>query len=141
MKKTNWITITMLLFAGVILSLSKDVSAAPFTDNGTTVTDQRTGLEWQKQDDGITRTWQAALDYCNGLSLAGHTDWRLPNIKELESITDDSRYIPAIDPIFTDTQAPSTGRVLRTQATCTTRWSCGPTSACRMPSGGSSISP
>ena len=41
-----------------------------------------------------------ALSYCEGLPLGGKTDWRLPNIKELESLTDDARYNPAIDTNF-----------------------------------------
>ncbi len=41
------------------------------------------------------------LAVCEGLSLANQTDWRLPNVKELESITDDNRENPAIAPIFT----------------------------------------
>jgi len=57
-----------------------------FTDNGDgTVTDETTGRMWQKEDDGQTRTWEVALAYCEGLSLAGHTDWRLPDVKELKN--------------------------------------------------------
>jgi hypothetical protein len=67
-----------------------------------TVTDQNSGLIWQQQDDGIGRNWQEAIAYCEGLELAGQTDWRLPNIKELQSIVDYTRYDPAIDPsVFT----------------------------------------
>jgi len=81
-----------------ILSFSGAAWAGNFTDNQNgTVTDNVTGLMWQQQDDGTTRLWDAAISYCEGLSLAGHENWRLPNIKELESITDDSLDIPAID--------------------------------------------
>ncbi len=33
-------------------------------------------------------------------SFAGHTDWRLPNVRELQSIVDYERFLPSIDPIF-----------------------------------------
>jgi hypothetical protein len=83
-----------------------------FTDNGDgTVTDACTGLEWQKDtadvsgngsvewpDDGVT--WQEALNYCENLTFAEHTDWRLPNVRELQSIVDYGRYDPSIDPVF-----------------------------------------
>lgn len=56
---------------------------------------------WQKETALLgTRTWQNALKYCEGLALAGHTDWRLPNVRELLSIVDYGRYDPSIDPIF-----------------------------------------
>jgi hypothetical protein len=74
--------------------------AASFTDNGNgTVTDNKTGLVWQQSEPGYM-TWDSALSYCEGLSLGDKTDWRLPNIKELESITDDARANPAIDTSF-----------------------------------------
>lgn len=60
-----------------------------FVDNGDgTVTDLATGLVWQQADDGVTRNWEDALAYAEGLTLAGHDDWRLPNAKELQSIVD-----------------------------------------------------
>jgi hypothetical protein len=52
------------------------------------VTDNLTGLMWT-QDGNLpagTRTWQLALDYANGLTLCGFSDWRLPNVNELESL-------------------------------------------------------
>jgi hypothetical protein len=50
--------------------------------------DNLTGLMWPKNGNlaGGTMTWQEALDYANGLSYCGHSDWRLPNINELESL-------------------------------------------------------
>jgi hypothetical protein len=72
-----------------------------YRDNGDgTVSDNVTGLMWQRADDGELRNWEAALAYCEGLELAGHDDWRLPNVRELESIVDRSRYNPSIDPVF-----------------------------------------
>jgi hypothetical protein len=76
-------------------------SPAPaFIDNlNGTVTDNTTGLTWQQEDQSLM-LWNSALSYCEGLSLGGHTDWRLPNVKEIESLTDDTRISPAIDSIY-----------------------------------------
>jgi hypothetical protein len=75
-------------------------SSPSFADNGNgIVTDNRTGLMWQQGEAG-TMTWDSALSYCEGRSLGGKSDWRLPNIKELESIADDTKANPAIDTTF-----------------------------------------
>lgn len=87
------------------LLLATPVWAGDYTAGNDMVTDNDTGLIWQQQDDGQVRNWEGAIAYCEGLTLANQSDWRLPNIKELESITDDSRYNPAIDPVFTDAKA------------------------------------
>lgn len=50
------------------------------------VTDELTGLEWLRSSDGVSRTWQQALDYSNGLVAGGRDDWRLPNVLELETL-------------------------------------------------------
>ncbi|MDM8561445.1 sulfatase-like hydrolase/transferase [Candidatus Parabeggiatoa sp. HSG14] len=72
-------------------------------DDGT-VTDKASGLMWQQADDSTARNWQDSLAYCEGLKLSGHNDWRLPDIKELQSIVDYTRHNPAIDPeVFTQT--------------------------------------
>jgi len=73
-----------------------------------TVTDHATGLLWQRSDSGAGSSWQDALAYCEGLELAGRSDWRLPNAKELQSIVDYSRSpettsSAAIDPLFSCT--------------------------------------
>jgi hypothetical protein len=80
-------------------------------DNGDgTVTDRATGLMWQKADSGKTMDWEQALAYAEGLTCGGHSDWRLPNAKELQSIvdythapdaTDRRKRGPALASIFT----------------------------------------
>jgi hypothetical protein len=70
-----------------------------FANNGDgTITDNATGLMWQQEDDGNTYDWKSALTYATSSDLAGYTDWRLPNTKELQSIVDyDKTTFPAID--------------------------------------------
>lgn len=77
-----------------------------YVDNGNqTISDTATGLTWTQNDNGVGINWQTALNYCEALNLAAADDWRLPNIKELQSLVDYSRApdvsnSPAIDPLF-----------------------------------------
>jgi hypothetical protein len=80
-----------------------------FRDNGDgTLTDRATGLMWSKADSGHGMSWEDALAWVqrqNGERFLGHNDWRLPNVKALQSIADYSRapdttHSPAIDPVF-----------------------------------------
>lgn len=84
-----------------------------FRDNGDgTVLDFATGLMWVK--DPVVApgapfnaqvVWNAAIDNCLALDFAGHTDWRLPNLKELLSSVDYSENNPAIDgTVFPNTE-------------------------------------
>ena len=57
-----------------------------FTASGDCLTDNLTGLMWMKNPDSIRRTWQQALEYANTLTLCGHSDWRMPNLRELRSL-------------------------------------------------------
>ncbi|HIP12605.1 MAG TPA: DUF1566 domain-containing protein, partial [Arcobacter sp.] len=76
-----------------------------YTDNGDTVTDNATGLIWQQEDDNTERTWADAGTYCDGLTLDGNSDFRLPTIEELVSITDKQISNPSINAIFTNTNS------------------------------------
>ncbi len=59
------------------------------TDNHDgTISDEATGLMWQKEDSQTGFDWKSALQYARVLSLANHSDWRLPTVKELESLVD-----------------------------------------------------
>lgn len=69
-----------------------------FTSNGDgTVTDNRTGLLWHDTDADSLMSWEDALQFALTAEIAGFTDWRLPNVKELQSIHDETAVRPAID--------------------------------------------
>ena len=90
--------------AGAVLS---------YTDNGDgTITDNNTGLMWEKtsadgsiHDKDTLYTWANAFavhiaTLNAGAGFAGHTDWRLPNVKELQSIVNYETSNPAVSPAF-----------------------------------------
>lgn len=70
--------------------------------NGT-VTDNRTGLMWKVCAEGISWSsgtctgfpqffsWTNALTQAESATYAGHSDWRLPNVKELGSLIEECR--------------------------------------------------
>jgi len=66
------------------------------------VIDTAMNLVWQDNSDTktIKKSWEEAIDYCESLSLGGYDNWYLPNINQLYSIVDKSRYNPAIEPTF-----------------------------------------
>ena len=62
-----------------------------------TVSDTQTKLMWQQVTDGNTYTWAAAGTYCDGLTLAGKDDWRLPTAAEGASLVDYTVGAPTIN--------------------------------------------
>jgi len=72
-----------------------------FVDNeDSTITDAATGLMWAQEDSGTGMDWETALAYAEDSTYASYDDWRLPNVKELQSIVDYSGVFPAIDSMF-----------------------------------------
>ena len=62
------------------------------------VVDKKTGLSWQ-QSTMSAESWDAGGAYCAGLgALIGGNGWRLPTIRELQTIVDYSQTAPTIDP-------------------------------------------
>lgn len=66
--------------------------------NGTT-TDQLTGLIWQ-QIPTDSMTWEQALITAENLVSGGSNEWRMPNIKELQSISEVGIYNPSINKTY-----------------------------------------
>ena len=107
-----------LAAVAVVVALSTPAHAnAPagryvVTNGGTssgTVYDTKTKLTWQQIVPSTTYTWANAKTYCAGVGASlGGTGWRLPTVKEFQTIVDDSRTNPAIDPkAFPSTPAGS----------------------------------
>jgi len=80
---------------------STTFAVSHFTDNGDgTATDHYTGLTWQRSAAPDTMTWEQALQYSRSIVLGGRTDWRVPNVKELQSLNDVRRALPSFDTAF-----------------------------------------
>jgi hypothetical protein len=67
-------------------------------DQTGTVLDTKTGLTWMRAPIDNPLDWVSANTYCTDLTFGGSSDWRLPTIKELATLIDDSRMGPAVDP-------------------------------------------
>jgi hypothetical protein len=84
----------------------------PYTDNGDgTITDEATGLVWEKlssdgsiHDQNQSYVWDDAFAVkvasLNAMAFGGHTDWRLPNVNELQSIVSYGVIDPSVLPAF-----------------------------------------
>ena len=87
---------------GMVLEASPAATAAApagrYTVGTDTVLDTLTHLTWQRGAAPAPYSWSAAGTYCQTLSLGGFSaGWRLPAIKELDTLVDDSVSNPAID--------------------------------------------
>jgi DNA-binding winged helix-turn-helix (wHTH) protein len=61
-----------------------------------TWTDPQTQLTWAGKDNGFDVNRQQAIDYCRNLTLAGHQDWRLPTIDEVQTLYDTGISLPGV---------------------------------------------
>ncbi len=81
--------------------ITSTFSVSHFTDNSDgSITDNFTGLTWQKIQSLNPLTWEAALAYASGFTLSGKTGWRLPNIRELQSLNDPLLSKPSFNKTF-----------------------------------------
>ena len=82
-----------------------------------TISDNATGLMWSQNDSEEGMDWEAALAWVqqkNEENYLGYSDWRLPDVKELQSIVDYTRSpetsnSAAIDPAFQCTEITNAG--------------------------------
>jgi hypothetical protein len=58
--------------------------------------DPSTGLMWAGKDSGKDVSFKSAVNYCRDLRLAGHSEWRLANMFELQGIYDKAANAPGL---------------------------------------------
>ncbi len=104
--ETDVLSHTLKTFYVQLVRSGTNYGVNNFTNNGDgTVTDLATGLMWSQGDNGSGVLWSNALAWIqanNAMNFLGHNDWRLPNVKELQSIVNysnapDYNGLPAID--------------------------------------------
>jgi hypothetical protein len=72
---------------GKICFQEKGEKLMTLKDNGDgTISDSHTGLMWQQAENGEEMNYEDAVAFCEGLTLAGHGDWRLPTKEELVAL-------------------------------------------------------
>lgn len=76
--------------------LTKPTFTTSTTNGDVVVKDSITGLIWQKTY-VTSKTWQEALKYCEDLTYAGKSDWRVPNKNEQASLLNFEKSIPYSD--------------------------------------------
>lgn len=124
MRLTVYVFISMTFFTVSFASAACDGDLPNSTghlvlnDVKGVVTDSKTKLMWKRCPQGFTNvtcttesattyTWNNALnlpaDANLGAGFAGYTNWRLPNVKELQSIVEEQCSSPAINSVFTGT--------------------------------------
>ena len=95
--KTLRMRAASLATAGAIaLALTTASASAPtdqyqtFNRSDVTITDVNTGLVWQRTVASPPADYLAALDYCKNTYKEGGFQWRLPTMKELLTIVDET---------------------------------------------------
>jgi hypothetical protein len=68
-----------------------------YTVQAATVLDTKTKLVWQRDVSATPLAWSDARTYCTDLALDGG-GWRLPSVGELQTVVDETRSGPAVDP-------------------------------------------
>lgn len=79
-----------------VRSPSDEAPMGEFVVNDAVVEDSATQLHWQQAGLSTLYEWNAATQYCRTLDAPGD-GWRLPTLKELHTLVDETRENPAAD--------------------------------------------
>lgn len=90
----------MKIFLMLLMLLSSAQAKFIRDDTKDVVLDTTTNLMFQDDATPSIMNWTSAVSYCENINLGTYSDWRLPNISELNSMLDFSTYNPAVDKVF-----------------------------------------
>jgi len=110
---TSLLCSTHVAMAVCVNTITATTPTVDFVDHGDgTVTHTKTGLMWKKCTEGLSGaacatgaatlySWSGAMQAAQTLNNAGgfalYTDWRVPNIKELQSLVEEQCATPSIN--------------------------------------------
>lgn len=90
--------VTSILYSNEIIS-----ERFKYNKKSSLIYDKEYNLIWQDEDNSNTYTIKEAEEYCNKLTISTYSKWRLPTIKELQSIVNYNKSKPAIYSSFKNT--------------------------------------
>jgi hypothetical protein len=136
MRGLSFAVTAAMLISAAVRADAPLAQYAEVTQSSLTVHDVRTQLEWERQSacgDGSgggapSCTWAAALAHCSSLNAntyAGHADWRLPSIKELQTVVD-RRYTTSYNQMRIDPKFQSPPGTIKDGQTYAPFWSSTP---------------
>ena len=93
--KRGRIILKQILF---LFSCISFLNASNYIKSDNVVIDITKNIMWQDNIDVVQYKsgWTLAKEYCSSLTLNGFTDWKLPNIKELQTIVNIKKAKPAL---------------------------------------------
>jgi uncharacterized protein DUF1566 len=90
------VMMSLVVSAAVAQSAPQGQEAAQETQPRGFWTDPSTKLTWAAKDSGKGLSYKGAVKYCRDLRLAGHADWRLATLAELQGIYDKTANAPGV---------------------------------------------
>jgi len=94
------VLVSLVALAGPLIVARRGAADAPpgrYLVVSAGVYDTETKLTWEQPPTSLSYSWANAGAYCAQLTGG---PWRLPSMQELQTLVDDSRTNPAIDPTF-----------------------------------------
>jgi hypothetical protein len=99
-RRVRMLVAAVAIAASVAVGVSLSRADAPpgrYTVTSSSVFDTVTGLTWERVPANTTYTIGEARTYCTDLYTPDSSNWRMPSMKELQTLVDETRANPMID--------------------------------------------